>query len=241
MPADADNRLAGQVVAITGASRGIGRAIAHRLGRLGAVLSLCARHPQSLEEAAATLRRDGITVLAMAADVTQAEQVERWLTTTRKELGEIDVLINNAGVGWFGPVHQATESDWDRLLDTNLKGAFLTIRTVAPWMIARRRGVIVNIASLAAKNAFAGGALYCASKWGLLGFSQAAAEDLRAYGIRVSVICPGSVATEFSPHTGRDPAKMLTPEDVAYTVEMVLQARPESFVSEVLLRPTQKP
>jgi NAD(P)-dependent dehydrogenase (short-subunit alcohol dehydrogenase family) len=108
-------------------------------------------------------------------------------------------------------------------------------------MISRRSGHIINIASLAGKNAFAGGGIYCASKWGLLGLTQCAAEDLRPYGIRVSAICPGSVATDFSPHSTKDPAKMLQPEDVAHAVEMILTQAPQSFISEVLLRPTQKP
>ncbi len=241
MESGAAKPLAGQVALVTGASRGIGRAIARRLGELGAALSVCARTRATLEAAASEFRQLGCRVLALVADVTRPAEVDRLVSQTRQELGEIDVLVNNAGVGWFGPVHTATEEDWDRVLDTNLKAVFLLTRAVAPTMVARGRGFIINIASLAAKNAFAGGALYCASKWGLLGFSQSAAEDLRSYGIRVSTICPGSVLTEFSPHTGKDPAKMLTPEDVAHAVEMVLLTRPQSFISEVLLRPTQKP
>jgi NADP-dependent 3-hydroxy acid dehydrogenase YdfG len=112
---------------------------------------------------------------------------------------------------------------------------------VAPGMISRRSGHIVNIASLAGKNAFAGGALYCASKWGLLGLTGCMAEDLRPFGIRVSAICPGSVATDFSPHSTKDRKKMLAPADVAHAVSMILTQAPQSFISEVLLRPTEKP
>ena len=126
-------------------------------------------------------------------------------------------------------------------MDTNLKSVFLLSRAVAPGMIARRGGHIVNIASLAGKNAFAGGGIYCASKWGLLGLTECMAEDLRPHGIRVSAVCPGSVATDFSPHANKDPRKMLQPEDVAHAVEMILTQAPQSFISEVLLRPTQKP
>jgi 3-oxoacyl-[acyl-carrier protein] reductase len=118
---------------------------------------------------------------------------------------------------------------------------FLLSKAVAPAMIQRRSGHIVNIASLAGKNAFAGGSIYCASKWGLLGMTECMAEDLRPFGIRVSAVCPGTVATEFSPHAGKDPKKMLQPEDVAHAVEMILTQAPQSFISEVLLRPTQKP
>ena len=108
-------------------------------------------------------------------------------------------------------------------------------------MIRRGSGHIVNIASLAGKNAMAGGSIYCASKWGLLGLTACMAEDLRSHGIRVAAVCPGSVATEFSPHANKDPRKMLQAEDVAHAVAMILTEAPQSFISEVLLRPTQKP
>jgi 3-oxoacyl-[acyl-carrier protein] reductase len=118
---------------------------------------------------------------------------------------------------------------------------FLASKAVAAGMIERKSGHIINIASLAGKNAFAGGGIYCASKWGLLGLTECMAEDLRAYGIRVSAVCPGSVATDFSPHGKKDISKMLQAEDIALVVEMILSQAPQSFISEVLLRPTQKP
>ncbi len=240
VPADS-TPLAGQVALITGSSRGIGLAIAERLGRLGAAVSLCARHSEPLERAVRSLAAGGISAIAVPADVTRADQVARLVEETQSRLGEISLLVNNAGVGWFGPVHEATEADWDRVIDTNLKAPFLLLRAVAPGMIRRHRGHIIQIASLAAKNSFAGGAVYCASKWGLAGMSYSAAEDLRAHGIRTSVICPGSVLTEFSPHSGKDPRKMLQPNDVALAVEMIVRQQPQSFISEVLLRPTEKP
>jgi NADP-dependent 3-hydroxy acid dehydrogenase YdfG len=233
--------LAGKVALITGASRGIGWAIARRLGSMGARVSLCARDAKTLESAATTLRRENIEVAALPADVRRAEEIAALVAETRRTLGEIDVLVNNAGIGRFGPAHEISEADWDNVLDTNLKAVFLVSRAVAPEMIRRRTGHVVNIASLAGKNAFAGGGVYCASKWGLLGLTYCMAEDLRGYGIRVSAICPGRVATEFSPHAGKDESKMLQPEDVAHAVTMVLTESPQSFISEVLLRPTQKP
>jgi NAD(P)-dependent dehydrogenase (short-subunit alcohol dehydrogenase family) len=108
-------------------------------------------------------------------------------------------------------------------------------------MIRRRAGHIINISSLAGKNAFPGGGAYCASKWGLMGFTYCLAEELRVHGIRVSVICPGTVATEFSPHAEKDPARMLQPNDVAHAVAALVTQAPQSFISEILLRPTQKP
>jgi 3-oxoacyl-[acyl-carrier protein] reductase len=233
--------LAGKVALITGASRGIGRAVAGTLGRLGLKLVLCARDRIRLSAAAAELERSGFTVLAVPADVTRPSELTTLVERAEQSLGPIDVLINNAGIGYFAPVQDTTEAHWDAVLDTNLKAAFLLSRLVAPGMIRRRTGHIVNIASLAGKNAFAGGAVYCASKWGLLGFTQSMAEDLRPFGIRVSAVCPGTVATEFSPHTGKATEKMLQPEDVAHAVEMILTEAPQSFISEIVLRPTQKP
>jgi len=233
--------IAGQVALVTGGSRGIGLAIAARLGRMGARVAICARSAKSLERAAEGLRRDAIETLAMAADVTRPAEVTALVEHTRKSLGPVDILVNNAGVGIFGPVQALRESDWDAVLDTNLKAVFLVSKEVAPEMIRRRTGQIINISSLAGKNAFANGSIYCASKWGLLGLTYCMAEDLRTYGIRVSAVCPGTVATEFSPHAGKDPSKMLQPDDVAHAVAALVTQAPQSFISEVLLRPTQKP
>jgi NAD(P)-dependent dehydrogenase (short-subunit alcohol dehydrogenase family) len=232
--------LDGKVALVTGANRGIGLAIAHRFATLGASLSLTARDRNRLDAVARDLQ-SGTKVFTASADLTSPDQVASLVPKTEQALGPIDILVNNAGVGTFAPIEDASEADWDRMLDTNLKAVFLLTKAVAPGMIRRKTGQIVNIASLAGKNAFAGGAVYCASKWGLLGLTQCAAEDLRAYGIRVSAVCPGSVATEFSPHGKKDPAKMLQAEDVAHAVEAIVTQAPQSFISEISLRPTQKP
>jgi 3-oxoacyl-[acyl-carrier protein] reductase len=234
--------LEGIVAIVTGASRGIGFAVAHRLGTLGAKLSLCARDARKLESAAGELRvGGGAGVFSAVVDVTHGEQISGFVRDTEEALGPVGILVNNAGIGYFGPTHEATEATWDSVLDTNLKSVFLAGKAVARGMIERRGGHIINIASLAGKNAFAGGGIYCASKWGLLGLTECMAEDLRGYGVRVSAICPGSVATDFSPHGKKDISKMLQPEDIAHVVEMLVTQAPQSFISEVLLRPTQKP
>jgi NADP-dependent 3-hydroxy acid dehydrogenase YdfG len=233
--------LEGKVAIITGASRGIGFAVAQRLGTLGANLSLCARDAGRLASAADELRPLTAGVFAAAVDVRHGDQIVAFVQNTEKTLGPVDILVNNAGIGYFGPTHEATEANWDSVLDTNLKSVFLASKAVAPGMIQRRGGHIINIASLAGKNAFAGGGIYCASKWGLMGLTECMAEDLRGYGIRVSAICPGSVATDFSPHGKKDISKMLQAEDIAHVVEMIVTQAPQSFISEVLLRPTQKP
>lgn len=233
--------LAGKISLITGGSRGIGLAVAHRLALLGSDLAVCARRPAGLESAARELQRCGVRVLTSPSDVSRARDVNSFVESTRRALGEIDIVVNNAGLGLFLPGYQATEEQWDTVLDTNLKSVFLICRAVAPDMIRRKTGHIINISSLAGKNTFAGGSIYCASKWGLLGFTQSLAEDLRAYNIRVSAVCPGTVATEFSPHSGKDPSKMLQADDIAHAVETIVTQSPQSFISEILLRPTQKP
>jgi len=233
--------LLGSVALVTGGSRGIGRAIALRLATLGASMAICGRDRAALENTAAELEKFGSRWLFDVIDVTKAEQIAKLVSRTESELGPISILVNNAGIGVFGPAHEKTEADWDRVLDTNLKGAFLVSRAVAPSMIRRGTGDIINISSLAGKNTFAGGGIYCASKWGLMGLSGCMAEDLRENGIRVSVICPGSVATEFSSHVRKTPSRTLQAEDVAHAVEAIVTQGPVSFLSEIHLRPLRKP
>jgi 3-oxoacyl-[acyl-carrier protein] reductase len=241
-----EEALSGQVALVTGGSRGIGLAIAHRLGRMGASVSICAKTLSTLEHASSELRATGITVLAKVTDVTQESEITDLVRKTQETLGPIDILVNNAGIGIFGPVQDQNEADWDRVLNTNLKSAFLVSRAVAPEMIRRKTGHIINISSLAGKNTFANGAIYCASKWGLMGLTGCMAEDLRAHGIRVSAVCPGSVATDFFGQRGtgpgaKDPAKMLHADDVAHAIAALVTQAPGSFISEVHMRPTQKP
>jgi 3-oxoacyl-[acyl-carrier protein] reductase len=233
--------LAGKVSLVTGASRGIGLAIARRLARLGSAVAISARHAEGLESAERELQSLGTRIFASAADLRHSTEANSLVESVKTSLGDIDIAVNNAGLGVFVPGQQATDEQWEMVLDTNLKSVFLVSRAVAPAMIRRKTGHLVNIVSLAGKNTFAGGAIYCASKWGLLGFTQCLAEDLRGYGIRVSAVCPGSVATEFSPHTGKDPSKMLQADDVALAVETIVTQSPQSFISEIDLRPTQKP
>jgi 3-oxoacyl-[acyl-carrier protein] reductase len=241
--ANSERPLSGQVALITGSSRGIGKAIARKLVQLGASVSLCGRDRKALEATERELCELSSKVLARSADVTNANDISALVHATEEKLGPISLLVNNAGIGnpGFGPVQEKTDSDWDLVMNTNLKSVFLVSRAVAPLMIQRRRGDIINISSLAGKNTFAGGGLYCASKWGLQGLAGCMAEDLRGYGIRVSVICPGSVATEFSGRGAKDPGKVLTPEDVAHAVAMLALQGPQSFISELHLRPVSKP
>ena len=232
--------LSGNVALVTGGSRGIGRAIAHRLAALGASVAICGRDRAVLEDTSESLQKLGARVLSQVTDVTRGEQVSALVAKTEAALGPIHILVNNAGIGLFGPAHEKTEADWDHVLDSNLKSVFLVSRAVVPSMIRRGSGDIINISSLAGKNTFAGGGIYCASKWGLIGLSGCMMEDLRAHGVRVSVICPGSVATEFSGSKPKDPSKALSPEDVAHALEAIVTQRPGSFLSEIHLRPLRK-
>ena len=229
-----------RIALVTGGSRGIGKAIALRLASLGADVAICGRDKEKLAEVEKTLRENETRMAAIAADVTRTSEVADLVEKVESELGPIDLLVNNAGIGVFGPVHEKSEEEWDRLMDANLKSVFLVSRAVVPGMIRRGGGDIINISSLAGKNVFAGGGIYCASKWGVQGLSGCMAEELREYGIRVSTVCPGSVATEFSGRGPKDSTRVLKPEDVAHAVAMIATQGEQSFISEVHLRPVRK-
>lgn len=237
-----DDSLAGQVAVVTGAGRGIGAAIALKLSNLGATTVLCGRSRAALDSSAQAIAKSGGKAEVVACDVTSLSSVEEAARRVESSFGRLDVLVNNAGVGGFGgPLHQLSPESWDQILNTNLRGVYYMTRAFAPMMIRAGSGHIINISSLAGKNALPNGAAYAASKWGLNGLTYSMAEELRGHNIRVAVICPGSTNTDLSPHAGKDPAKMLQPEDVAHAVAMLVTQSPQSFVSEVLLRPTQKP
>jgi 3-oxoacyl-[acyl-carrier protein] reductase len=247
--------LAGQVAVITGAGRGIGRAIALRLAELGAHAFLCGRSRALLERTAAAIRELGVrglggelsdkssaTSAIVECDVTNLGSVEALAAQVESAFHRVDILVNNAGIaGAGGPLHRLAPAGWEDIFNTNLRGVYYCIRSLAPLMIKGGSGHIINISSLAGKNALPNGAAYAASKWGLNGLSYSVAEELRAHNIRVSVICPGSVHTDFSEHAGKNAEKMLQASDVAHAVAMIVTQAPQSFASEILLRPTRKP
>lgn len=234
--------LSGQVAVVSGAGRGIGAAIAQELSSLGATAMLCGRARAALESVARTITEAGGKAEVVPCDVTDLGSVEAAAKCVEASFGRVDILVNNAGVrGFAGPLHQLPPDSWEQILNTNLRGVYYAVRAFAPMMIRARSGHIINISSLAGKNALPNGAAYAASKWGLNGLSYSLAEELRGYNIRVAVICPGSTNTELSPHAGKDLGKMLQPADVAHAVGMLVTQSAQSFVSEILLRPTQKP
>ena len=234
--------LARQVAVVTGAGRGIGAAIARQLSSLGATAVLCGRTPAALDSTAKAIAQSGGKAEALACDVTDLHSVEAAARHVEASFGRVDIVVNNAGIGGFaGPLHQLSPENFDQILNTNLRGVYYMTRAFTPLMIRAGSGHVINISSLAGKNALPNGAAYSASKWGLNGLSYSMAEELRSHNIRVAVICPGSTNTDLSPHVGKDPAKMLQPEDVAHAVAMLVTQAPQSFVSVILLRPTQKP
>jgi 3-oxoacyl-[acyl-carrier protein] reductase len=203
---------------------------------------LLGRTQSSLDETARAIVDAGGKTEVIPCDVTVLHQLEYASARVDSTFGRLDILVNNAGVGGFNDLlHDLPPEEWDRILNTNLRGVYYAIRCFAPIMIRAYSGHIINISSLAGKNALPNGAAYAASKWGLNGLTYSVAEELRKHNIRASVICPGSVDTELGPHTGKDPKKMLQSEDVAHAVEMLVTQAPQSFISEVLIRPTQKP
>jgi 3-oxoacyl-[acyl-carrier protein] reductase len=239
---DTGQPLAGQVAVVTGAGRGIGAAIASRLAALGATAVLCGRTQSTLDATARSILDAGGKVDVIPCDVTVLHQLEYTAARVDTTYRRLDILVNNAGVARFTePLHNLLPEDWDRILNTNLRGVYFAIHAFAPLMIRAYGGHIINISSLAGKNPLRDGAAYAASKWGLNGLTYSVAEELRGHNIRVSVVCPGSVETELGPHTGKDPSKMLQPDDVAHAVAALVTQAPRSFMSEILLRPTHKP
>lgn len=236
------NALDGQIAVVTGAGGGIGAAIARRLADLGATVVLCGRTRGHLESTRQPIEANGGKAKPLICDVMNLDSVEAGAKRVEADYGRVDILVNNAGVGGFGgPLQELPPDEWDRILNTNLRGVYYMVRALAPMMIHARSGHIINISSLAGKNALPNGAAYAASKWGLNGLSYSIAEELRQHNIRVAVICPGSTNTDLSPHAGKDHSKMLQPEDIAHAVAMLVTQTSQSFVSEILLRPTQKP
>jgi 3-oxoacyl-[acyl-carrier protein] reductase len=233
--------IVGKIAVVTGGTRGIGRAIAERLLREGCKVAICGRRQDAVDRAVDEMQPLG-TIFGHAANVTQPTQVQRLFDTIAQQFGGVDILVNNAGEGVFRKVNEMTVEDWHRNIDLNLSGAFYCAKAALPRMIERGGGFIVNISSLAAKNAFSGGAGYNASKFGLNGFSEALMLDHRYDNVRVCSVMPGSVATEFSGDAAKrasDASWKVAPEDVAEVVALVLQMPARTMISQVEMRPSK--
>lgn len=234
--------LSGKRALVTGASRGIGLALARALRREGAHVAICARGEKAVDQALATLRKDSGRgkVAGRTADVSDSEHVARLFSFVDEQLGGLDILINNAGVGVFRATDELSVEEWNRVIGTNLSGAFYCSREALERFHKARGGTIINISSLAGKHPFAGGAAYNASKFGLNALSEASMLDHRYDNVRVSYILPGSVDTEFS---GQDTDQRsdwkIAPEDIAEIVLGILRLPERTLVSRVEVRPSR--
>jgi 3-oxoacyl-[acyl-carrier protein] reductase len=232
----------GRVALVTGGTRGIGEAIARRLAGDGFAVAISGRTKESVGKAIEKFRKDGIPVAGQAADARKEEEQKALVEWVEKEFGRLDVLINNAGIGWFESVEKIPPARFREIVETNLFGPYYAIHFAAPLMKKGGGGFIINISSLAGINAFAGGAAYNASKFGLLGLSDAAMLDLRHDGVRIAVILPGSVATEFShSHGSQENSWMLSSDDVARAVSDLVKYPDRAIPSRLDLRPSHPP
>jgi 3-oxoacyl-[acyl-carrier protein] reductase len=234
-----DTFLRGRSAVVTGGSRGIGYAIARALAQAGAALAVCGRNPDRLNQAVSQLTKIASDkVIGKIADVTKSAEVQALFALVDSEIGGPDILVNNAGIGVFKATAELSVEDWERTLATNLTGVFYCCREALPRFRSRGAGYIINISSLAGKNAFAGGAAYNASKFGLNGFSEAMLLDHRYDNVKVTQILPGSVDTEFSPGAAKADWK-ISPEDIAEIVLMLLRTPERTLVSRVEVRPSK--
>jgi 3-oxoacyl-[acyl-carrier protein] reductase len=231
--------LTGKHAVVTGGTRGIGRAIATYLLRAGAAVAICGRTRESVDRVTTELKQlTGGDVFGQPADVSKSDQVAGFFDSVGSRFGALDILVNNAGAGILRGIQDLTLEDWHNTIDLNLSGVFYCCHYALPLMRKRGEGYIIQISSLAGINAFARGAAYNASKFGLNGFSEAIMQDLRYENIRVSYIMPGSVETGFSPGDGPADWK-IAPEDVAEVVLNLLRMPNRTLVSRVEMRPSK--
>jgi len=237
---DSMKPLSQQVCLVTGGTRGIGRAIAKMLLLEGATVAICGQRQETVDSAVAELAAETAgKVKGKAADVRNHEQVAELFRFVDAEFGRLDVLVNNAGIGIFRHVRELSLDEWKSTLETNLYGAFYCSREALFRFATAGGGYVVNIGSMAGANAFAGGAAYNASKFGLTGFTEAMMQDVRSENVRVSYVMPGSVATGFGGHPVDGANWKIWPEDVARIVQMLLTLPPRTLVSRVEVRPAK--
>jgi NAD(P)-dependent dehydrogenase (short-subunit alcohol dehydrogenase family) len=239
--------LQGKKAVVTGGSRGIGLEVARTLLAEGAEVLICGRSESSLQKAVTDLSTSASQggsapqpkLFTQTADVANSTEVERLFESVDRHLNGLDILINNAGVGVFRATGELTVEDWDRVIATNLSGAFYCSRAAIARFRRSGSGSIINISSLAGKNPFAGGSAYNASKFGLNGFSEAMMLDHRSDRIRVSYVMPGSVDTAFSGSSGPKADWKIAPEDVAEIVLGILKMPERTLISRVEVRPSR--
>ena len=232
------NNLENKVAYITGGSKGIGFGIAKTLLDKGMRVAITGRNLSAVQTAAASLSADPLRVLALQSEVSTIESEAKAVQATISHFGKLDVLVANAGVGHFSSIETLTAQQWKETIDTNLTGVFNSVKAcIDP--LKESKGYIITIASLAGTNFFETASAYNASKFGLVGFTQAIMLDLRKYGIKVSTIMPGSVATNFNQHVPTDAdAWKIQPEDIGELVADLLVMNPRTLPSKIEVRPT---
>lgn len=229
--------MTNKVAYITGGSKGIGYGIAKSLLEQGMRVAITSRHLSAAQEAARSLSEDASKILALQSDVSSLASETKAVQAVIDQFGGLDVLVANAGVGHFAPIDSLTEELWKETIDTNLTGVFNSVKASVD-ALKKSKGYIITIASLAGTNFFANGSAYNASKFGLVGFTQAIMLDLRQYGVKVSTIMPGSVATYFNNHTpNTEDAWKIQPEDIGELVVDLLKMNPRTLPSKIEVRP----
>ena len=232
------NNLTDKIAYITGGSQGIGYGIAKTLLGAGMKVAITSRKSEAAKKAAESLNKDQSRVLALQSDVSSSVSEAKAIQTVIDHFGGLDVVIANAGVGHLFPIDQLTEKLWKETIDTNLTGVFNTVKASID-ALKKTKGYIITIASLAGANFFENGAAYNASKFGLVGFTQAVMLDLRKYGIKVTTIMPGSVATHFNNHVpSTADAWKIQPEDIGQVVLDLLNMNPRTLPSKIEIRPS---
>lgn len=231
--------LENKVAYITGGSKGIGLGIAKKLLSIGMRVAITSRNINAATNAAQSLTNDNSKVLALESNVTSPESETKAVKAVIEHFGQLDVLVANAGIGYFASIENLTAEEWKSTIDTNLTGVFNSVKaSVEP--LKRTKGYIITIASLAGANFFENGSAYNASKFGLVGFSQAIMLDLRKHDIKVTTIMPGSVATEFGDNEVSDKdAWKIQPEDIGALVANLLNMHPRTLPSKIEVRPAK--
>lgn len=239
-------KLDGKVAVVTGASAGIGLAVARRFTQEGADVTVVARRGERLEAFAEEVRLAGRRCVVITGDVREEETARQTVRATLDILGKIDILVNNAGIGIYGNLVETSVDDFDAMMDTNMRSTFLFTRHSAPSMIERGSGSIINVSSMAGVMGFPGEAAYCATKFAQVGFTQALDRELRPRGIKVGVVCPGGVKTEFAIGSGRTEegvaaSGMLDPDEVAEAVLLMATQPAGARIVEIRMRPMVEP
>ncbi len=245
-----ENTIKGKVVIITGASSGMGEAAAKHLASLGATVILGARRADRIEKLANEIRDKGGKSLAIAMDVTQRDQVKKLVDSAVEQFGQIDVILNNAGVMPLSPMERLNVDEWDKMIDVNIKGVLNGIAAVLPYMKEQKWGQIINTSSVAGHKIFTGSAVYSATKFAVRALTEGLRMEVKPYNIRTTIICPGAVKTELLEHITEADIQQankeyvgavgISPDTFAHVVAFAISQPEEVDINEIIFRPTSQ-